>query len=111
MQAQADDAFRLRLEGTSLIDALSQLKGDPSLGMPCLVARTKAISRYPTTAQAFYACGSISVLGAEVEGASGTLSVGPATFLALNLGSAVPPVGSNLLVTFVENRWVFRYDG
>ena len=106
-----DEAKRLRARDAALLDDLSRRGRFPSFGSPSLVAQTKAISTYPTSPQRFFACVPQTVLGAEVEGGPGTLSPNPATFFALNLGTAVPPVGTNLLATFVESRWVFRYDG
>jgi hypothetical protein len=79
--------------------------------MPSLVARTTKISSYPSQAQSFYACTPVTVLGQEVEGGSGTINLGSSTFFALNVGSAIPAIGINVVATFVDNRWVFRYDG
>jgi hypothetical protein len=111
MNPQQDEAKRLRIQDATLVDGFSQASRDPSLGMPCIAAQTKTLATYPTGAQSFYACSPLAVLGTEVEGGLGTMSLGSSTFYALNLGSAVPPIGSNILVTFVDNRWVFRYDG
>jgi hypothetical protein len=111
MNLHADEAIRLRIENGVIVDSMSQIERDPSLGMPSLVVRTKTLSHYPTLAQAFYACSPLTVLGIEVEGGSGSLSVATSTLFALNLGSAIPPTGTNVIATFVENRWVFRYDG
>lgn len=111
MKTEQDEAMRLRIRDTSVIDGLSRMGQGPSLGMPCLVASTKKISTYPTSAQSFYACSSLTVLGLEFEGGAGSLTSGNSTFFALNLGSAVPPLGANIVATFVDNRWVFRYDG
>jgi hypothetical protein len=111
MSMQADDAIRLRILDAVLTDSLSQIERDPSLGMPCLVAQTKKLTSYPTSSQQFFACSPLSVMGLEVEGGIGTLTVGNSTFFALNLGSAVPPIGTSVVATFVDNRWVFRYDG
>jgi hypothetical protein len=111
MNAQRDDAKRLRVRDATLGDRFSQSGRDPSLGMPCLLVRTTTIKTYPTSAQSFYACSPLTILGSEVEGGAGSITPGTSTFFALNLGSAVPPVGTNVLATFVENRWVLRYDG
>ena len=46
----------------------------------------------------------------QIEGGTGSLSTQVGRFFALNLGSSIPPTGTNLLVTFVGNRWAFRYD-
>jgi hypothetical protein len=111
MKIQKDDAKRLRIRDVALVDRISQTGRDPSLGMPCVVAQTKSLSRYPTSAQQFYACSPLTILGLEVEGGPGTIVSGTSTFFALNLGSVVPPNGANVVATFVDNRWVFRYDG
>ena len=111
MKTQQDEAKRLRIRDVNLVDGVSQLGRDPSLGMPCLVGSTKKLTSYPTSAQSYYACSPLTVLGLEVEGGAGTLTLGTSTFFALNLGSAVPPIGANLVATFVDHRWVFRYDG
>ena len=106
-----DEAKRLRIRADALLDGWNRSDQYRSFGTPSLVAQTKAVQSYPTTAQKFFACVPQTVLGKEVEGGAGTLSPDPATFFALNLGTAIPPVGTFILVTFVESRWVFRYDG
>jgi len=111
MKTQQDDSKRLRIRDDALVNGLSQLGRDPSLGMPCLLVSTKMIKSYPTSSQSFYACSPLTVLGREVEGGAGTLTPGTSTLFALNLGSAIPPIGANVVATFVDNRWVFRYDG
>jgi hypothetical protein len=111
MSSEQDDAKRLRIRDATLADVLNGTGRDPSFGMPCLVAQTKTLSSYPVSAQRFFACSPLTVLGLEVEGGEGTITPGTSTLFALNLGSAVPPVGANILATFIENRWVFRYDG
>jgi hypothetical protein len=111
MSAAADEASRLRIQDVTLSDSLSQIEQDPSLGMPCMAAQTKVLTSYPRSAQQFYACSPVTVLGHEVEGGTGTLTAIGSTFFGLNLGSAVPPVGTIVLTTFVDHRWVFRYDG
>ena len=93
-----------------MIDSLSSTRS-PAFGAPSLVAQTEIINNYPSAPRQFYACTVQTVLGNEVEGGAGTLSPNPSTFYALNLGTAVPPVGTTILATFVESRWVFRFDG
>jgi hypothetical protein len=111
MNARRDDAQRLRIRDATLGVEFSQTGRDPSLGMPCLLAQTTTIKAYPTKAQSFYGCSPMTVLGAEVEGGAGSLTPGTSTFLALNVGSAIPSTGTTVLATYVDNRWVFRYDG
>ncbi len=111
MTTARDEAKRLRIRDAALVDGAGSRDRDPAFGMPCLVAQTKALATYPTAAQRFYACSPASVLGPEVEGGPGTVAPASATFFALNLGTAIPPVGTNVLATFVDSRWVFRHDG
>jgi len=111
MSVPQDDAKRLRIRDANFDMEVSQHGRDPSLGMPCLLVQTTSLGAYPSVAQRFYACSPLIVLGPEIEGGAGTITAEPSKFLALNLGSAIPPAGTNLLATFVDNRWVFRYDG
>lgn len=106
----SDDAKRLRLRGDAINDDLSRQDVDPAIGAPSLVAKTTTLSAYPTSAKCFFACVPQVLLGAEVEGGAGSLTPGDSTFFALNLGGTAPPVGTQILATFVGNRWVFRYD-
>jgi hypothetical protein len=111
MNAQQDEARRLRVRDAALVDGFGRRDQDRTSGMPCLLAQTEKISSYPTLAQGFYACAPSTLLGSEVEGEAGTVTPGPSTFFALNLGSVAPPIGTNILATFVDSRWVFRFDG
>ena len=108
---QQDEARRLRIREAALFDEFGRRDRDQTFGMPCLLGQTWKISSYPAVAQSFYACAPLTLLGSEVEGGAGTVTPGPSTFLALNLGSVVPPIGTNILATFIDNRWVFRFDG
>lgn len=109
--APTNDAARLRVRADLLRDDLSRLGPTPAFGSPSLVAQTTAIQAYPIVARSFFGCTPLTVLGPEIEGGAGVLTPGSATFLALNVGTAVPPIGTTILATFVESRWVFRYDG
>ena len=80
-------------------------------GAPTLVVKTVTVKTYPTVAQRFYGVQAVTVLGAEVEGQVGSVTTGSGTFYALNLGSAVPPVGTQLNATFTGNRWIFTFNG
>jgi hypothetical protein len=101
---------RLSARETYLAGEVKRGYPDPPLGSPALLAQTTTLTAYPTTAQAYYACRPLSLFGAEVEGGPGAVAPGSSTFFALNLGSTVPPAGTQVVATFVGNRWVFRYD-
>lgn len=79
---------------------------------PVLAVATYAKSSYPATASAYYACHPIAVSGAESEGSAVVTTTDTAqTVYALNLGSAVPPAGTKLLITMAGGRWEFVYNG
>jgi hypothetical protein len=105
-----DEAKRLRVRDEAIADNLTVVPSPTDPGGPCLVAQTARVSTYPTSAQQFFACSPVAVLGAETEGGQATFTTFPATFFALNLGGVVPPLGTYVVVSFVGNRWVFRYD-
>ena len=73
--------------------------------------QTTTISTYPTTAGAYYACTPLFVSGTQTEGTAGSTSTATGTMLVLNVGSAIPPSGTKIVATFVDHRWVVRYDG
>jgi hypothetical protein len=107
---QVDDARRLFSREGALADDVRRRDSDPTLGAPSLLALTTTLRVYPTAPQSYYACLPLTVLGPEVEGGPGTVSPGSTAFFALNLGGTVPPSGTQVVTTFVGNRWVFRYD-
>ena len=106
----SDDAQRLFTREVALTDDVSRSNSDPSLGLSSLLASTTMLNKYPTTAGSFYACQPLTLLGTEVEGGTGAVSSTSSTFFALNLGSTVPPSGTQIIATRVDSRWVFRYD-
>jgi hypothetical protein len=105
------DAKRLRVREAAVREDVVRFSSDQAWGSPSLVARTVSVESYPTTAACYYACNPICVLGTEVVGGPAVLTTVAGTFFALNLGSTIPPTGTDILVTFVGNRWAFRYDG
>ncbi len=105
-----DEAKRLRIRDENFSDELSRAMTFPSPGAPCLVARTTKLAVYPITARQYFACAPVAVMGNEAEGSAAILSPLPTTFFAINLGGSVPPLGTDVVTTFVGNRWVFRYD-
>ena len=105
-----DEAKLLRIRESVLLDEFKSGRPDVVGGSTSLLARTKTLNSYPTIAQCYFACEPLAVLGTEVESGPGVISGNSTTFFALNLGSTTPPVGAQILVTYVGNRWVFRYD-
>src|ERR1700752_4925590 len=96
-----DEAKRLRVRDAVLADDLKEGETDLLCGAPCLAARTMVLTSHPTTAQCYYACQPLTVLGSETEGGPGARTASSMMFFALNLGTTIPPIGTQLLVTFV----------
>lgn len=106
-----DDSQRLRVQQRASDSEATRDRGVTTRGAPCFVVQTVAQTTYPTIAESFFATEIVTVLGTEAELAAGDLRVASGYVYCLNLGSAIPPMGTNVLATFVDNRWVFRYDG
>ena len=108
-----DDELRvIRDRHNAIQDDIDRLpSGDPggSRGLLCV---TTTIATYPTTASVFYAVISQDIDGAETEGASASFTSPTGTpFFAWNAGSAIPPSGTQVIVSFVGGKAAFRYDG
>ena len=109
--ATYSESARLRAVDQERIDAATRRPAPPAAGAPSLLAQTTTVSTYPTVAATFFGCLPVTAMGTETEGTAGTLTTGSGVLYALNLGTAIPPSGTMLLVTFTDHRWVFRYDG
>jgi hypothetical protein len=89
----------------------SEAAADP-YGSAAMCVITTTVTTYPTVAAEFYACNPNLLTGSEAEGATPTFTADTNTIVyALNLGTAVPPNGTNLVVHAAGGRWCFRYDG
>jgi len=106
-----DNSRRLQIREFALSEEVKRTLIDPFLGSSSLLVRTTTVRTYPTSAQVYYACQPLTLLGTEIEGNAGVSTTTNSIFFALNVGSTIPPVGTQVVVTFVGNRWVFRYDG
>ena len=119
MHGMSSEPDRLRNRVLDLQD--SQARADQSIptngdSKVCVTTAGSGSSSvtYPSTSSAVFFLGTPQqITGAEIEGAAGTAtSATPsASFYALNLGTEIPPVGTQVITTFVDSRWVFRYDG
>jgi hypothetical protein len=105
------DTKRLRMSDADAANERTRQPEPTLAGAPSLLVRTTTITTYPTTAAVYYGCIPQTVSGTQTEGTAGSTATAVGAFLALNLGSAVPPVSTLILATFVPHRWVFRYDG
>jgi hypothetical protein len=94
------------------LDRANDLGGMQGAGAMLVVTGTQ--NSYPTAPASFFACRSCWIGGSPIsEGASGGIQQSDTVtwIYAFNLGGAVPPSGTYLVVHMVGGRWVFRYDG
>lgn len=106
-----NDLRILRDRQTAASIALDRNGGQDPYASAAMVVITTTVTTYPTSAAEFYACNPELLTGSEAEGATPTFTVDTATIVyALNLGTAIPPNGTYLVIHSVGGRWCFRYD-
>ncbi len=76
-----------------------------------IVGITTEVDTYPTTAGRYYALLPVRITGQVGEGIEPTLTAGTKPFLALNLGSEIPPEDTYVIASNGSGRFTFRYDG
>jgi hypothetical protein len=105
-----DESERLRGRQDDSDRAATRRDRSTSSGASCFVGKVVSASG-PVTLGYFKVRRQI-LTGTEVEGGTGTLADAPGSnSIALNLGIAVPPSGTYVLITSTDYRWAFRYDG
>ncbi|WP_165221965.1 hypothetical protein [Aquisphaera insulae] len=106
------DGRILRDRQSERLATSDRLASHAELGSVAILGQTKLVASYPTKVQAFFACSPMEVDGAESEGAIATFAIDASrTIYALNLGTQIPPVGSQVILHSCGGRWTFRYDG
>ncbi len=107
-----NDLRVLRDRFAALSSALDRSTTDCDGGNAAMCVVTATVTTYPTSAGSFYACHPELLTGPETEGATPTFTPDTATTIfALNVGSAIPPSGTKLVIHSVGGRWSFRFDG
>ncbi len=104
-----DESRRLREDDGAYREEADRREPPPAPIGRRIVGRTVNGGSYPTAAQRFYKMEVVSVTGDEVEGGAPTLTLG-GEFFAVNLGTAIPAVGTDHVVSHVPWRFVFRHD-
>lgn len=96
---------------SALADAIDRAARRPADGSLSALVRTASDGSYPTTANVFYAVNPVEVDGSQQEGASPTFTADVSrVFHAYNLGSAVPPLGTEVIVHLNSGRWTFTFN-
>jgi hypothetical protein len=102
----------LRARVEFLERALDRLEGADLAGGTAIACKTSTGGSYPSTgANTTFLVQALDVAGAATEGAAGAVSARTGTFLAVNVGSALPTLGTEVLVHVVDYCPVFKYDG
>jgi hypothetical protein len=104
-----DEGQLLRSRARDALDQLDNRPQDTGGSPGSLLCVTATQTTYPTSAGVFYYVIPVALLGTQAEGSPGVTTADPSGFYALNLGTTIPPVGTQVLVTRVPNRWVFPY--
>lgn len=107
----ADELTTLRRRLADAELAIERINTEVTHATRELIGVTVAIGTYPTVAGRFYGMYIGKPSGTETEGSTGTITPGSSTFAAYNLGTAIPPVSTSVIVTQVYGIFVFRYDG
>lgn len=72
-----------------------------------LVGKILSLGSLPTTVNAYYPVGIVSILGQEVEGSAGVITDrGLTPIMVFMIGSSPPSAGDFVLCRFVRDRWV-----
>jgi hypothetical protein len=107
-----NDLRVMRERQAAASSALDRSVGQDPYGSAAMCVITTTKTTYPTSAAEFYACNPELLTGPETEGAAATFTADTATVVfAVNVGTAIPPNGTKLVIHGAGGRWVFRYDG
>lgn len=108
---QSAENEKLRIDDEEWDRDNGRVEDTQSTGTTSIVAITYVQTAYPTSAQRYYAMKPLRILGLQIEGNAATTTTRSKHLFAANLGTAIPPIGSNHIITYTGNRWVFRHDG
>jgi hypothetical protein len=106
-----NDARTQRERHAELVDAIDRATTPQGDCSPAQLLTLVAVTAYPTVAGVFYGGNPTDVGSPEVEGGAATYATGPSTVYAINLGTAIPPVGTRVVAHLVGGRMCFRWDG
>jgi hypothetical protein len=107
----SDELRILRDRLAAMDDAFDNSQGGgETYGSAALLAQVSTTGQ--TNPQVFFALVPLDVDGTETEGSPATyVPQTGTTVYGLNLGSQVPPQGTNVVLHAVGGRFCFRYDG
>jgi hypothetical protein len=103
------EAALYRRRHADLTDDIDQTGVAAAPTAAALVVQTFTRTTYPTAAQEYYACHTVTLGGAQTEGGAGSLTVAGDCTYVFNAGGSVPPVGTYVIAEPVGGRWVMQY--
>jgi hypothetical protein len=107
-----NDLRTQRDRGAILDGSLDRSLFGEARGSSAILVTTTTVTTYPVAAGAFYAANPTEIDGAESEGTAATYTPDTTTVLyVLNVGTQIPPAGTQVVAHLVGGRNVFRYDG
>jgi len=87
------------------------LDREPEQPWDCWVMVTATDGAYPVSPNRFFKMIPQVILGTEEVGQPGILTPTPGAVYAFNIGMAVPPLGTRVVVIQTQKRFVFEYNG
>jgi hypothetical protein len=109
MIGDRDESRTIRARAADAADTIDRSPQADVGANAARTAQTVTVATYPTVAHAVYAVKGTTVDVPETEGAIPVFTQVAGVFYAVNLGTAIPPVGANILVTRQGGRWTFTY--
>lgn len=105
--SRGQEEEKLRIQDQEWDDEASRADDPADHGAPALAVRVLTASG---AQDRFCQCQPIQITGPEVDGGAGTTKDVGSPIFALNVGKTAPGAGTQLEVTFLGGRWVYRYD-
>ena len=104
-----DEIRRLRLESLSLGEDIGAIDRNQTVAPDRLLITTTTKNTYPTTANAFYFCTAQAITGTPTEGGTATINALSFNLYAYNLGTTIPPVGTQRVAHLTCGTYCFTY--
>lgn len=106
------DARVMRSRQSDASDYLDRSAQNQPYGNAAMCVITATQTTYPTSPGSYFAAHPTILSAVEQEGSPATFTDDTSTWVyGMNLGSAIPGVGTRLIFHGGSGRWAFRYDG
>lgn len=108
-----DMAYRATLEHIlDVAEFANRTTSEPDSDGVSLLGVTATLGSYPTVAGEVYVVTPLEIDADDAEGASASYTPDTSNNVyAINTGTAIPPIGTRVIVHAVAGRWVFTFNG